>query len=606
MSLALIQESAQEARRLAIAGSPLAVGDFRLKKLIAPLEQAGAKAPVFAQVAKAISDLVNGTEAESAGRLLILSTLLNAILYTQGESGTTVGFGELEVFATRCSSTRTTARVLKPLVTALTSAGAGRFEIIKEACARNAFNDLRLVDPAIQALGDTYSELGDLVAEKILPAYGPGIVPRLKTGFDVKGKKHDARKLTVMHRLNPAGTLDLCKTALEDGSPEVKAAAIICLGKHEDCLPLVLEQANSKNKMARAAALEALAEHDRPEVVKLFGDFIKGDTLELLARPFRAIRNRHVLDLLFAEGRRVLDELNKGDGEQVPRFLEILDCLNGRKDQETEDFLLNCFSRCDRLGTLKSSTKSKITVQFSGPDILDRLAWILYETGSRKSLEAIVSKREVLPLTAFMHVVRSALSVWPPEKVYDEFAPLLSQNKGAGKQKNEILQQIIRTARQEYLSGPKLSASSINDFDEQMRPQGNLEWDLRWLDAGIKADQSLVVCCFARPGHKGAVTYLLNAVGIQKQILTAFIIRALARCEYPKLTDTFLELVTKKTSGARQFDYELQLLFESARHLPPADLPKLDAFAAKLDEKFVDSYLEALGPLRSMNQPNQS
>ena len=86
MSLALIEESAKEVRRLAIAGSPLAVGDFRIKKLVPPLEQAGAKVPVFAQVAKAINDLANGTEAESAARLLTLSTLLNAILYTQGQT----------------------------------------------------------------------------------------------------------------------------------------------------------------------------------------------------------------------------------------------------------------------------------------------------------------------------------------------------------------------------------------------------------------------------------------------------------------------------------------------------------------------------------------
>src|SRR3984957_7873273 len=121
MSLLLIQESAKEVRRLAIAGSPLAIGDFPLKKLIAPLEQAGAKVPVFAQVAKAISDVVNGTEADSAARLLNLSTLLNAILYTQGQSSTDGDYRELEMFATNCSSTKTTPRVLKPLVQALTT-----------------------------------------------------------------------------------------------------------------------------------------------------------------------------------------------------------------------------------------------------------------------------------------------------------------------------------------------------------------------------------------------------------------------------------------------------------------------------------------------------
>src|SRR5712671_1858618 len=103
MSLALIQESAKEVRRLAIAGSPLAVGDFRLRKLMAPLEQAGAKVPVFAQVAKGISDLVNGKEADSAANLLSLSTLINAILYTQGQSGAEGAFGELEVFTSNCA-----------------------------------------------------------------------------------------------------------------------------------------------------------------------------------------------------------------------------------------------------------------------------------------------------------------------------------------------------------------------------------------------------------------------------------------------------------------------------------------------------------------------
>src|SRR5438445_8481060 len=127
MSLALIEESAKEVRRLAIAGSPLAIGDFRLKKLIAPLEQAGAKVPVFGQVAKAMGDVVNGKEADSAANLLSLSTLLNAILYTQGRTGTDGAYCELEMFATT-GSTRTTARTLKPLVEALTTTGSGRFE----------------------------------------------------------------------------------------------------------------------------------------------------------------------------------------------------------------------------------------------------------------------------------------------------------------------------------------------------------------------------------------------------------------------------------------------------------------------------------------------
>ena len=41
-------------RRLAIAGSAVAPGDFRLKKLVQPLEKSGEKAPVFARVGQAV------------------------------------------------------------------------------------------------------------------------------------------------------------------------------------------------------------------------------------------------------------------------------------------------------------------------------------------------------------------------------------------------------------------------------------------------------------------------------------------------------------------------------------------------------------------------
>lgn len=600
MSLALIQESAKEARRLAIAGSPLAVGDFRLKKLIAPMEQAGAKVPVFAQVAKAIGDVVNGKEADSATNLLNLSTLLNAILYTQGQSGADGDYRELEAFATSCSSTRTPARVLKPLVQALTTTGGGRFEIVKSACEQGAFNDLRLIDPTIQALGDIYPELADLVVNKILPAYGPGIVPRLKATLDLKGKRSDARKLCLMHQLDPAGTLELCKTALEDGSPEVKAAAIACLGKHEDCLPLILEQVNAKNKLLRAAALEALAEHDRPEITKLFTELVQGKALDILAGPFRAIRNIQVLRALLDEGGKVFQLLLKGDDEQIPRFLEILDCLKVRKDAETEKFMLTCFDRCEKLPKFKAPKKSPFMVYVTGDDIADRMAWLLYEIGSPSALDAVLSKRDMLPPAAFTQVIYSALRTWAPEKVFQEFAPLLDQDKGSGKQKREVIQHIIRATR-----------GGFDSFDLDAQPEvaslqslAKVEWDPRWLDAAIKADQQTFVCCLARPGHKAALNYLLKSGESKKPSDAGFTVRALVRCQYPKVTEFFLALVAQRTKGAKHMDYELQLLLRNARHLPTADLPKLDAFAAKLDEKFVDHFLEALAPLRATNQSN--
>jgi HEAT repeats len=592
MSIALIEESAKEVRRLAIAGSPLAVGDFRLKKLIPPLEQAGAKVPVFAQVAKAINDVVSATEAESAARLLNLSTLLNAILYTQGQTSTTGDFQKLETFPSKCGTTRTTARVLKPLIEALSSSGGGRLEIIKSAVERGAFNDLRLIDPAIRALGDNYPEITDLVAEKILPAYGPGIIPRLKTGLDLKGKKHDARKLEVMHRLDPAGTLDLCKQALEDGSADVKIVAIACLGQHEDCLPLVLEQANAKNKQVRAAALEALAEHDRPEVTKLFTELVGGKAFDILAGPFRRLRNRGILNSLLDEGRRTLNLILQNNPDQIPCFFNILNCLDSKKEPELETFLLEAFAKSSGLLKLKAAPNTPM----AGTDLSVRLTELVYEIGSRAALEAILEKRDTLSPMVFPYVLRSALRTWPADKIFSEFSPLLEGKRAAEKEKRDMFVGFISS---NYTMEEPPDA--VENADRQVMPEKRA-WDPRWLEAAIKADSRLMVCWLARPDHKPSLNYLLT-MGATKNIHHASLtIRALARCQHPKVTDFFLEQVVRKAKGANYVDYELQTIFEAAKYLPASDLPKLDAFATKLDEKFADAFLVAIDPLRRPNQ----
>lgn len=598
MSLALIEESAKEVRRLAIAGSALAIGDFRLKKLIPPMEQAGAKVPVFAQVAKAMSDVVSAPEAESAARLLSLSTLLNAILYTQGQSSASGTSQPLENFPAQCASTRTTARVLKPLIAALTASGSGRFEIVKAAVEHGVFNDLRLIDPAIQALGDNYSELADLVAEKILPGFGPGIVPRLRKGLDLKGKRADGRKLEVMHRLSAEETLPLCKQALEEGSVELKIAAIGCLGKHEDCLSLVLENANAKNKQLRAAALEALAEHDRPDVTKMFTELVKSKSLDLLVGPFRTLRNRVVLGAMLEEGSRVFEAVLKGEAEEISRLCEILDCLEQRTGAEVEGFFLKCFGRAEKLAKVKAAKNSSV----SGAELLTRFADRLCKSDSPSSAEAVLAQQEVLSSKAFPQVLHAALRVWSSEKVFTEFSPLLKETKGVGKEKAEHLQRVIAAAHEDGTS--RLNLMVHIDLDElNTQALRKHVWDARWLDAAIKADQATAVCCFARPHHPAALNYLLKLGEAKKASDAGMTVRALVYCEYPKVTDFFLELVSKKTQNSKYLDYELQFLFENARHLPAADLPKLDEFAARLDEKFLDAFLVAIDPLRRANPP---
>src|SRR5437016_308784 len=213
MSIAVLNQVYDEARRLAVAGSAVARGDFRLKKLLPPLEQAGARAPVFAKVAECARAVIDGPEETSAESLLELTSLVTAVLYTQGETGLAGTLAPIETVDLGGTTAQTSARLLKPLLEALTSTGSGRLELVKEAQARGAFRDLRLVKPALDALDDPYPEIADFLADNVLPSYGRAILPELRKAYDPKGTKGHPRRLRLMHAIDPVATRDLVKQA---------------------------------------------------------------------------------------------------------------------------------------------------------------------------------------------------------------------------------------------------------------------------------------------------------------------------------------------------------------------------------------------------------
>jgi hypothetical protein len=413
-----------------------------------------------------------------------------------------------------------------------------------------------------------------------------------------------------MHQLDPDGALELCKVALDEGVQHVKVTALRCLGSHEECVPLMMEYAHAKNQSLRSVALESLAAYDRPEIVKLFCEIIKGQIGYVEVGALGRVRSREVLQSLLVEGQRVFDLLMKGDAEQIPRFQEILNSLR-RKESVVEDFLLSVFAHSRRIAELKPAKNSTV----SGVDLVGCVAWMLYLVGSAKSLEAILAKRKELSPRLFGTLLRSALLTWPAARVYEEFSPAIMPNQTAAK---ENVEEIIKLFIQS-----RLAETPPSDEVEGERPDSSefewlrkIKWDPRWLDAAIKAEQTGLVCHLARPGYEGAPAYLLPLLEMKAKSSAranlralwqpSLIIESLARCQYPGLTDVFLKTIQSRVKGLQHFDSDLQLLFHSARYLSPAALPKLDAFAAKLDEKFVDKYLEALEPLRAVNQPKQT
>ncbi len=291
MSIAVLTQVYDELRRLAIAGSAVASGDFRLKKLIPPLEQAGQKAPVFAKVAQAAQAVVESTDKTAAAALLDLTTLVNAILYTQGTTGLAGDVRPIETKVLGSQEKQAGARVLKPLLVALSTTGSGRLEVIRDGVDRGLFLDLRLVKPSLQSIDDPYPEIGELIAQKVLPLYGKAILPELRAKFDMQGKAGHQRRLSLMHALDPEGTRELVKQTLEDGSKDMKLVAIECLGESDDDLSYLLEQSKARAKDVRAAALGALTKLSVADAVTAVKKAITGVDLELVTERLRVSAN---------------------------------------------------------------------------------------------------------------------------------------------------------------------------------------------------------------------------------------------------------------------------------------------------------------------------
>jgi hypothetical protein len=333
-----------------------------------------------------------------------------------------------------------------------------------------------------------------------------------------------------------------------------------------------------------------MAQHDRTDITQLFVELIQsGKSLDSLAQPFRAVRSRQVVDALLAEGNRVFDLLLKKEATQISRFLELLDCLDQRKDADTAEFLLACVNGCDKVVKLKPAKNTHL----SGEDVVERLAALVYTMGSPRALETILARRDALPASAFNYVLRSALRTWPAENFYQEFAALFQEKKGAGKEKGEALRRLI------WESCGNEDASEPFELEPESPELRNIKWDARWLEAAIQADATEIVCLLSQPQDKGAHRYLLKQLEKINAVISPLIIETLARCRHPEITDVFIEVVNKAMKRAKTHPWEAHSLLASAKYLPPQDLPKLETFAARLDEKFVDPLLEAIQPLRT-------
>ncbi len=608
MSIAVLNEVYDETRRLAIAGSGLASDDFRLKKLVAPLEKAGAKAPVFAKVAAAIQKVVEGPAKESAESLLELSTLVTAILYTQGETGLKGKAKAIETSNLGIPTSDASARVLKPLIEALTTTGSGRLEIIRDAHQRGAFRDLRLVKPAVAAIDDVYPEIGDFVADNVLPIFGKAIYPELRQSFDPKGKGGHVRRLRLMYQLDPKLTEELVEQALESGSKEVTIAALACLKNSKEHLSYLLEQTKSKLKDVRRAALQSIAPMKDKEVVAALVNALSGTDLEIATHSASQNPNPQLLTFLLEDAQRQLDELFTIKAKAklkkpLQRFHVFLDCFSSRNDKKTEAFLLNCFDRRDDLAKLKGDT--------DGKEINRRVASLLVSVNSKVGQRKLVEAHATLDESLFRYSVFAALRTCKPKQVYDTFSPYytakLNKGRNPAKSKRDDVAQALMDCSKDYESyGYYGHYHGDSDYLLQSEVMKEVKLDPGWLDAAVETVDLDTVMALARPKHKPTLELLAKTMddGLKKKggdigYELARVLETMIQIQHPGAVDYFV--TTLKTSGTNKRRYSYYSAYWICRLIP--DLPqqafsRITELLPNLNDKAVDAVAPYLNELK--------
>jgi hypothetical protein len=593
MSIPVLIQTYDEMRRLAIAGSAVAPGDFRLKKLVPQLEDAGRKAPVLAKVGAAVKRLAESNEKTSAAALLELTSLVSAILYTQGETGIDGELVPLKTSELGRFKTQVPARVLKPLKEALVNTGSGRLEIIRDAYERGTFHDLRLIAPALAALDDTSREIGDLVSQKILPLYGQAIVPELQAHFDPKGGAGQVRRLLLLHRLDREGARPYVQRSLDEGSREVRIAAIRCLGDSPGDLPLLLEQAKAKAKEVRAAALKALGQSSAEEAAKVLCDVIKSDDLALAVEAIRPSRNPVVTGRVLEAAEAQFDTLIAGKesdakklGQQNERMGLILECLRERADDKTAKLLLGMFQSVGRLAAIKGEP--------NGKDVVERLVSVM-AVAPPSVQSTLVDAHETLPAESVAPAFVAACRSRKPAEVFSLFSPYLTASVDEKKKKRDPAyakrEAIIELLLQEHQRHHTPAETSLT---------ANL--DPQWLDLAVRLGRSDLVQALALPGHAGANALLvklfqerLGKAGDDFELIR--ILDTMIRVSHPAATDATIELIKKHAKAKSAYGF--YACGHLIRRLPRSEaLPKLEALLPTLPEKMIDQLLDYVTELK--------
>ncbi|MEY8316960.1 hypothetical protein AALB19_06505 [Oscillospiraceae bacterium 50-58] len=425
MNLQPLYDVKERLEQAAIAGTGLLGEDFRLQRAVEQLKPLAGASPVFGKIDAGLTQLLSAPAGERSGRLLDLLALVDAVAYTQGQTGAA---GDLVPLPTGGGQYQELSYgQLSPLLTALTTTGGGRMEIIKSVWEDRPelFGDFRVLPAVVAGLGDSYSEISELNA-KILKELGSVSLPLLKEGFDPAGNKAMARRVEVVSALEGAAAAPWLREILPQAKKDVRTAVLAALGANRENTPLLLELVQTEKGANRDAVLQALAGQDG-ETVRAFWkkELEKNSGSVKFLEPSDA---DWAIELVTSGLRQRLEQFL--DGGERPTYEEGTNLTTwcwslGHKDSPAMlDFWRWADSRMEDIDQLKDEKDRSF---FFGVKLTDRLLDILRHTGPGPLRDYCLNLFDGHPaMTRYLSVsFPAALLSCPAAEVFEKYGPYI-------------------------------------------------------------------------------------------------------------------------------------------------------------------------------------
>lgn len=499
MSRELLIELQKECIELAAGGSELAIGNFKLQKLLPKFEKLGQKIKPFKMVYARMNTLLNSEKNQSEDNLISLISLVNAILFTQAETEIE---GELEVLqgTSMKINTNVSNHLIAPVANALTTKGGGRYNIIEEAFKEGLFSDFRLIPLLIKGLDDTYVDISEMIHKELSLMLIPDFLPLLKESFNKQGKRGDAFKLNLMGQILGEEARDLCIDLLEDSSKEVKVEAVNILGNLKNTENILLEQAKSKAKEVRRAAYFGLVKIDSENVRNELLNALKKTDYDIVLEAIRVCDSYDFTDLLLTLLKEIYPNIEEKKEKVICKFVKTIKTITKYKNEEVFEFLIECFKN-DNIHNLKSSY-----YEYANEIIANYISE--YDNTSEEVRNLLESKKDcgderILPIAFEM-----SLKTRQPEEVYEMYSSYFNNIKIYERTRDELFHCI-----EEYIECPslyeygKIEKSIIIFIQPIKKPI-----DKRWLGVFRKYEIWGLFCYIIEKEDIAAADYIIDII----------------------------------------------------------------------------------------------